>query len=79
MQAPHSGQVHIAVAAGISLLRPRPYIYNSKLLMLSPHVWSHMWNHDSSRDACDDRGAIILLKTLSNVLADGERTEAVAL
>ncbi|KAI0199478.1 beta-ketoacyl synthase domain-containing protein [Astrocystis sublimbata] len=78
VQALRSGEVDAAVAAGTNLLLgPEPYIYESKLQMLSPDGQSRMWDESANGYARGDGVACLILKTLSQALADGDNIEAV--
>ncbi|OKL62581.1 hypothetical protein UA08_02969 [Talaromyces atroroseus] len=73
-----NGDINMAVAAGVNLiLGPEQFIAYSNLNMLSPNGRSWMW--DSSADGYT-RGeglAVIVLKTLSQALADGDHIECI--
>ncbi|KAF2761850.1 beta-ketoacyl synthase domain-containing protein [Pseudovirgaria hyperparasitica] len=78
VQALRSGEVPMAVAAGTNLLLgPEPYIYESNLQMLSPDGRSRMWDQDANGYARGDGVACIVVKTLSQALADGDHIEAI--
>ncbi|PKY00833.1 beta-ketoacyl synthase domain-containing protein [Aspergillus campestris IBT 28561] len=78
IQSLRSGEVTVAVAAGTNLLLgPEPYIYESNLKMLSPDGRSRMWGDDANGYARGDGVAAVVLKTLSQALADGDHIECV--
>ncbi|KAI9150471.1 beta-ketoacyl synthase domain-containing protein [Paramyrothecium foliicola] len=78
VQALRSGEVHVAVAAGTNLLLgPEPYIYESKLQMLSPDGRSRMWDQGANGYARGDGVGCIILKTLSEAIANGDNIDAV--
>ncbi|KAJ3496326.1 hypothetical protein NLG97_g2739 [Lecanicillium saksenae] len=78
VQALRAGDINVAVAAGTNiLLGPEPYIYESKLKMLSPEGRSRMWDKDANGYARGDGVAAIMLKKLSAALADGDHIHCV--
>lgn len=78
VQSLRTGEVRVALAAGSNLLLgPEPYIHESKLNMLSPDGRSRMWDKDANGYARGDGVASVVLKTLSNALADGDHIEAI--
>ncbi|KAI1116691.1 beta-ketoacyl synthase domain-containing protein [Nemania sp. NC0429] len=78
VQALRSGEVSVAVASGSNLLLgPEPYIHESKLNMLSPDGRSRMWDKGANGYARGDGVASVVLKTLSNAIADGDHIEAI--
>ncbi|KAI1374301.1 hypothetical protein F4677DRAFT_461577 [Hypoxylon crocopeplum] len=78
IQALRAGDSHMAVACGSNLiLGPEMYIIESKLKMLSPDGLSRMWDKDANGYARGDGVAAVILKTLSQALADGDHIEAV--
>ncbi|KAI1298194.1 hypothetical protein F5Y03DRAFT_386702 [Xylaria venustula] len=78
IQTLRAGDSQVAVACGSNLiLGPEMYIIESKLKMLSPDGLSRMWDKDANGYARGEGVAAIILKTLSQALADGDRIEAV--
>ncbi|KAI1768458.1 hypothetical protein GGR53DRAFT_532368 [Hypoxylon sp. FL1150] len=78
IQALRAGDSHMAVACGSNLiLGPEMYVIESKLKMLSPDGLSRMWDKDANGYARGDGVAAVILKTLSQALADGDNIEAV--
>ncbi|XXH02069.1 protein transport protein bet1 [Hypoxylon texense] len=78
VQALRAGDSHVAVACGSNvILGPEQYIIESKLKMLSPDGLSRMWDKDANGYARGDGVAAVILKTLSQALADGDRIEAI--
>ncbi|KAH7329713.1 beta-ketoacyl synthase domain-containing protein [Stachybotrys elegans] len=78
VQALRSGEVRTAVAAGANLLLgPEPYIYESKLKMLSPDGRSRMWDAGANGYARGEGVAAIVLKTLAAAIADGDHIECI--
>ncbi|GKT48775.1 lovastatin nonaketide synthase mokA [Colletotrichum spaethianum] len=73
-----SGSSKIAVAAGANLiLDPMPYVLESKLNMLSPTGRSRMWDAAADGYARGEGVACVVLKTLSQALADGDQIECI--
>ncbi|EKG15258.1 Beta-ketoacyl synthase [Macrophomina phaseolina MS6] len=73
-----SGESRVAVACGSNLiLSPGMYIAESKLEMVSPDGRSRMWDEDANGYARGEGVAAIVLKTLSDALADGDHIECV--
>ncbi|CAK3779972.1 probable polyketide synthase [Lecanosticta acicola] len=73
-----SGQVDMAIAAGTNLiLGPEPYIAESMLNMLSPNGRSYMWDSSADGYTRGEGFAAVVLKTLSQALADGDHIECV--
>ncbi|KAL4811323.1 beta-ketoacyl synthase domain-containing protein [Aspergillus unguis] len=78
VQSLRSGEVSVAVVAGTNLLvGPEPFIYESNLKMLSPDGQSRMWGDDANGYARGDGVAAVVVKTLSQALADGDHIECV--
>ncbi|KPA36513.1 polyketide synthase, partial [Fusarium langsethiae] len=78
VQQLRSGSSKIAVAAGANLiLDPMPFVLESKLNMLSPTGRSRMWDASADGYARGEGVACVVLKTLSQALADGDRIECV--
>ncbi|KAM0285942.1 hypothetical protein ACHAO9_008534 [Fusarium lateritium] len=72
------GDAKLAVAAGSNLiLGPEPFIAESKLNMLSPNGRSYMWDASADGYARGEGVSVLLLKTLTKALADGDHIECV--
>ncbi|KAI1271325.1 hypothetical protein F5Y07DRAFT_405762 [Xylaria sp. FL0933] len=77
-QTLRSGDSHIAVACGSNLiLGPEVYISGVKSDHLSPDSRSRMWDKDANGFARGEGVAAVILKTLKQAVADGDRIEAV--
>ncbi|EXM19870.1 hypothetical protein FOTG_12105 [Fusarium oxysporum f. sp. vasinfectum 25433] len=73
-----SGESNVAVAAGANLiLLPGMYICESKLRMISPTGRSRMWDASADGYARGEGFASVVLKTLSQALADGDPIECI--
>ncbi|KAI8952322.1 hypothetical protein F4801DRAFT_599995 [Xylaria longipes] len=73
-----SGESSVAVVAGSNLiLGPEQYIAESKLQMLSPTGRSRMWDADADGYARGEGVAAIVLKRLSQAIADGDHIDCV--
>ncbi|KAJ5578643.1 hybrid PKS-NRPS biosynthetic cluster [Penicillium hispanicum] len=73
VKALRDGDCHLAVAAGTNLLlAPNISVSESKLNMLSPTGRSRMWDVDADGYARGDGVATVILKRLSDALADGD-------
>ncbi|KAH7014517.1 uncharacterized protein B0I36DRAFT_299443 [Microdochium trichocladiopsis] len=73
-----SGEANMAVAAGSNLiLGPEPFISESKLNMLSPNGRSFMWDSQADGYTRGEGFGVVLLKTLSQAIADGDHIECV--
>ncbi|KAL7916863.1 beta-ketoacyl synthase domain-containing protein [Trichoderma velutinum] len=78
VQTLRSGESSLAMAAGVNLiLGPDPYILESKLHMLSPTGRSRMWDAGADGYARGEGFASVLLKTLSQAIADGDHIECI--
>ncbi|KAI0544501.1 hypothetical protein F4679DRAFT_589426 [Xylaria curta] len=78
VQALRAGDCQVTVACGTNLLLgPEQYIAMSKLKMLSPDSISKMWDRDANGYARGDGISVIVLKTLSKALADGDDIECI--
>ena len=78
VQALRAGTSRIAVAAGTNLLlSPLGYISESKLGMLSPSGRCQMWDEKADGYARGEGVACVMLKKLSDALADGDHIECV--
>ncbi|KAH0601132.1 hypothetical protein MHUMG1_00003 [Metarhizium humberi] len=78
VQTLRGGESSVAVVAGSNLiLGPEQYIAESKLQLLSPTGRSRMWDADADGYARGEGVAAIVLKTLSQAIADGDHIECV--
>ncbi|KAI1819734.1 PKS-NRPS hybrid [Xylaria intraflava] len=78
VQVLRAGESTVAVVAGSNLiLGPEQYIAESKLQMLSPTGRSRMWDADADGYARGEGVAAIVLKKLSQAIADGDHIECV--
>ncbi|XMA10253.1 hypothetical protein WAI453_003044 [Rhynchosporium graminicola] len=78
IQQLRNGSSKIAIASGSNLiLGPWLYVVLSKLGMLSPTGRSRMWDASADGYARGEGVASIVLKTLSQALADGDRIECI--
>lgn len=78
VQALRSGVSSMAIAAGTNLLLdPLPYVSSSNLSMLSPTGRSRMWDSEADGYARGDGVAAVVLKTLSQALADGDTVDCI--
>ncbi|KAM0334359.1 hypothetical protein ACHAQA_001385 [Verticillium albo-atrum] len=78
VQTLRAGHSSIAVVAGSNLiLGPEQYIAESKLQMLSPTGRSRMWDAGADGYARGEGVAAIVLKPLSQALADGDHIDCV--
>ena len=78
VQTLREGDSSVAVVAGSNLiLGPEQYIAESKLQMLSPTGRSRMWDADADGYARGEGVAAIVLKRLSQALADGDNVECI--
>ncbi|KAH8819906.1 hypothetical protein F5884DRAFT_744288 [Xylogone sp. PMI_703] len=78
VQAIRSGASRVAVAAGTNLLLgPEPYISESTFHMLSPRGRSHMWDAEADGYGRGDGVAAVVLKKLSEAIADGDSIECI--
>ncbi|RAH47735.1 putative polyketide synthase [Aspergillus brunneoviolaceus CBS 621.78] len=73
-----TGLSQVAIAAGSNLiLGPVPFISASKLNMFSPTGRSRMWDAAADGYARGEGVAAVVLKTLSQAIADGDTIECV--
>nr|ALP31868.1 polyketide synthase 32 [Diaporthe helianthi] len=78
VQALRAGDSRMAVACGTNVIvGPENYVTMSKLQLLSPDGLSRMWDRDANGYARGDGVTAVVLKTLSNALADGDHIECV--
>nr|ADN43685.1 DmbS [Beauveria bassiana] len=77
-RALQSGDSEKAIVAGVNLiLDPDPFIFESKLHMLSPDSRSRMWDAAANGYARGEGAAAVVLKTLGHALRDGDQIEGV--
>ncbi|GKZ24851.1 putative Hybrid PKS-NRPS biosynthetic cluster [Aspergillus brasiliensis] len=73
-----SNESRVACAAGVNLiLGPELFITESALHMLSPEGRCRMWDAGANGYARGEGIAVVLLKRLSDALADGDHIEAI--
>ncbi|KXX77494.1 Nonribosomal peptide synthetase 14 [Madurella mycetomatis] len=73
-----SGESRVAIAAGANLiLSPGMYIAESKLRMLSPTGRCRMWDASADGYGRGEGLAAVVLKTLSQAIADGDHIECI--
>ncbi|KAL3417500.1 beta-ketoacyl synthase domain-containing protein [Phlyctema vagabunda] len=78
VQSLRSGESRVAVACGTQLiLNPETFIMESKLNMLSPTGRSRMWDADADGYARGEGVAAVILKRLSDAVADGDHIESI--
>jgi hybrid polyketide synthase/nonribosomal peptide synthetase ACE1 len=78
VQLLRSKESDLAVAAGVNLiLGPGQYIGSSKLHMLSADSRSRMWDAEASGYARGEGVAAVVMKRLSQAIADGDHIECV--
>ena len=78
VKALRTGESRVALACGTQvLLNPEMYIGESKLKMLSPTGHSRMWDADADGYARGEGVAAVVLKRLSDAIADGDHIECV--
>ncbi|KAK7415996.1 hypothetical protein QQZ08_012149 [Neonectria magnoliae] len=78
VQTLRNGEASMAVAAGVNLiLGPTMFIFESKLHMLSPNGRSRMWDKDVDGYARGEGFASVVLKTLSQAIADNDHIECI--
>ncbi|KAI0487511.1 hypothetical protein F4859DRAFT_525620 [Xylaria cf. heliscus] len=77
VKALRTGESRVAVACGTQvILNPETFIVESKLSMLSPTGRSHMWDADADGYARGEGVAAVVLKRLSDAIADGDHIES---
>ncbi|RDG37781.1 type I polyketide synthase [Streptomyces corynorhini] len=73
-----SGRCEVALAGGVNLvLGPGGHVISSQASMLSPTGRSHSFSQDADGFVRSEGAGVVLLKTLSRALADGDRVHAV--
>ncbi|KFY29675.1 hypothetical protein V494_08556 [Pseudogymnoascus sp. VKM F-4513 (FW-928)] len=78
VQALRSSDSRVAIACGSTLLLgPEMYVAESNMHMLSPTGRSRMWDADADGYARGDGIATVVLKKLSDALADGDHIECI--
>ncbi|KAF7586831.1 hypothetical protein BBP40_008256 [Aspergillus hancockii] len=76
VQALRLGESRVAVACGTQvILGPEVFIFESKMKMLSPTGRSRMWDADADGYARGEGVAAVVLKRLSDAIADGDHIE----
>lgn len=76
VQSLRSNECYTAIVGSCNLLLgPEQYVAESKLNMLSPIGRSRMWDKDADGYARGDGVGVLILKTLSAALADGDSIE----
>ncbi|KAJ5579714.1 uncharacterized protein N7459_005699, partial [Penicillium hispanicum] len=78
VKAIRTGESRVAVACGTQvILNPETFIVESKLNMLSPTGHSRMWDADADGYARGEGVAAVVLKKLSDAIADGDHIESI--
>ncbi|KAI0434083.1 hypothetical protein F5Y09DRAFT_328533 [Xylaria sp. FL1042] len=78
VKALRNGESRVAVACGTQvILNPETFIVESKLSMLSPTGRSRMWDADADGYARGEGVAAVVLKKLSDAIADGDHIESI--
>ncbi|KAL9109110.1 MAG: hypothetical protein Q9227_006201 [Pyrenula ochraceoflavens] len=78
LQVLRSGESRVAVAAGSNLIfGPKMFIAESNLNMLSPTGRSRAWDADADGYARGEGVAAVVLKKLSDAVADGDSIECI--
>ncbi|KEZ40819.1 putative lovastatin nonaketide synthase protein [Scedosporium apiospermum] len=76
VRALRSGESRVAVACGTQvILGPEAFIFESKMKMLSPTGRSRMWDSEADGYARGEGVAAVVLKRLSDAIADGDHIE----
>ncbi|PGH18166.1 hypothetical protein AJ80_04553 [Polytolypa hystricis UAMH7299] len=74
----HQGECAVAAAVGVNIIMaPLMFIATSNLYMLSPNGRCRMWDADADGYARGDGVASVILKRLSDAIADGDPIECV--
>lgn len=78
VKALRSGESRVALACGTQvILNPEMYVAESKMKMLSPTGRCRMWDADADGYARGEGVAAVVLKRLSDALADGDHIECI--
>ncbi|KAH7032562.1 uncharacterized protein B0I36DRAFT_265553 [Microdochium trichocladiopsis] len=78
VQALRTGDARVAVACGTQvILGPEVFIFESKMKMLSPTGRSRMWDSSADGYARGEGVAAIVLKRLSDAIADGDHIQCI--
>ncbi|KAL5116716.1 hypothetical protein ACEQ8H_005328 [Pleosporales sp. CAS-2024a] len=78
MKTLRTSESRVVVAAGTQvILNPEMYINESKLKMLSPTGRSRMWDADADGYARGEGVAVVVMKLLSDAMADGDHIECI--
>jgi hybrid polyketide synthase/nonribosomal peptide synthetase ACE1 len=78
VQTLRNRECSVALAAGVNLtLSPRMFIAESKLRMLSPNGRCRMWDEGGDGYARGEGIAAVMLKRLSDAIADGDHIECI--
>jgi acyl transferase domain-containing protein len=78
VQTLRAGESRVAVACGSNLLLgPENFVVESKLKMLSPVGQSKMWDRDADGYARGDGVGAVIMKTLSQAIADGDNIDCI--
>ncbi|PSR77536.1 hypothetical protein BD289DRAFT_494214 [Coniella lustricola] len=73
-----NGESKVVLACGTQIiLNPETYVMESKLGMLSPTSRSRMWDADADGYARGEGVAAVVLKRLSDAIADGNHIESI--
>ena len=73
-----TGESKVVLACGTQvILNPETYVMESKLSMLSPTSRSRMWDADADGYARGEGVAAIVMKRLSDAIADGDHIECI--
>lgn len=76
VQALRASESRVAVACGTNvILNPDAFLFGSKMKMLSPTGRSRMWDADADGYARGEGVAAVVLKRLSDAMADGDHVE----
>jgi hybrid polyketide synthase/nonribosomal peptide synthetase ACE1 len=76
VQALRAGETRVAVACGTQvILGPEPFVFEAKMNMLSPTGRSRMWDADADGYARGEGVAAVVLKRLSDAIADGDHIQ----
>ncbi|KAK0614866.1 hypothetical protein B0T17DRAFT_562985 [Bombardia bombarda] len=76
VQSLRNGEARVAIAGGTELLLgPEQFVGESKMNLLSPDGRSRMWDSDANGYARGDGIAAVVLKKLSDAIADGDHIQ----